>query len=140
VRNARGLAAEMVRRGFNLVSGGTDNHLFLVDLRENGLTGLEAEQALERGGISVNKNAVPFDAQSMAVTSGIRIGTPAVTTRGMREEEMRRIAAWIAQVLESPRDADRLQGIRKEVEKLCRTFPVYPPSWSQAALRSAGRG
>ncbi len=125
VRNARALAEELTRRGYHLTSGGTDNHLMLVDLRSKGLTGKAAEAALGAAYIIVNKNMVPFDPQKPAVTSGIRIGTPAVTTRGMREEEMRRIAGWIDEVLSSPGDPEVAARVRAEVQELCSSFPIY---------------
>jgi glycine hydroxymethyltransferase len=126
VANARTLAASLVERGFNVVSGGTDNHLMLVDLRSKGLTGKVAEQALDRAGITVNKNTVPKETQSPFVTSGIRIGTAAVTTRGMKEPEMRRIAELIDVTLKSPDDADVSKRVREEVRGLTAAFPLYP--------------
>ncbi|MER3456645.1 MAG: serine hydroxymethyltransferase [candidate division GAL15 bacterium] len=125
VRNARALAEELRRHGFHLTSGGTDNHLLLVDLRSTGLTGKIAEQALGEAHIVVNKNLVPFDPQKPPVTSGIRVGTPAVTTRGMREEEMRRIGRWMAQVLSAPDDEAVKARVRGEVHELCQSFPIY---------------
>jgi glycine hydroxymethyltransferase len=125
VRNSQCLAGELVRRGYHIVSGGTDNHLFLVDLSRSPLTGFDAEAALDHAGITVNKNAVPFDTRSIQVTSGIRIGTPAVTTRGMTEPEMLRIGAWIDQVLRAPQDRALLARVLGEVGALCREFPVY---------------
>ena len=126
VSNARALAASLVQRGFNVVSGGTDNHLMLVDLRSKGLTGKVAEQALDRAGITVNKNTVPKETQSPFVTSGIRIGTAAVTTRGMKEPEMRRIAGLIDVTLRSPEDGDLAKRVREEVRELTAAFPLYP--------------
>lgn len=126
VRNAKALAEALLERGFTIVSGGTDNHLMLVDLRSKGITGKEAEQALDRAGITCNKNAVPFDTQPPLVTSGIRLGTPAMTTRGMKEPEMRQIAAWIDRALQHRTDADELERIRLEVHEFCRAFPLYP--------------
>jgi len=125
VRNARALAEELLRRGYRLTSGGTDNHLMLVDLRNKGLTGKVAEAALGEAHIIVNKNMVPFDPQKPAVTSGIRIGTPAVTTRGMKEDEMRRIAGWIDAVLRSPGDPEVAARVRADVHELCSSFPIY---------------
>ncbi len=125
VANARALAGGLVSRGFDLVSGGTDNHLMLVDLRARGLTGKVAEATLEKARITVNKNAIPFDPQKPMVTSGVRIGTPAVTTRGMKEPEMRLIADLIARALERPDDETHLQGVRAEVEKLTAGFPLH---------------
>ena len=126
VSNARALAASLLERGFNVVSGGTDNHLMLVDLRSKGLTGKVAEQALDRAGITVNKNTVPKETQSPFVTSGIRIGTAAVTTRGMKEPEMRRIAELIDVTLRSPEDGDVAKRVREEVRELTAAFPLYP--------------
>ena len=128
VANARTLAAALMERGLTIVSGGTDNHLMLVDLRSRGdtLTGKVAERALDRAGITVNKNTVPNETQSPFVTSGIRIGTPAVTTRGMREGEMRRIAELIDTVLGAPADDAVLGRVRSEVRELAAAFPLYP--------------
>ena len=125
VDNARTLAAELVGRGFDLVSGGTDNHLMLVDLRRRGLTGKQAEEALHRARITVNKNAVPNDPQKPWVTSGIRIGTPALTTRGFGAEEMRAIGGWIARVLERPEDLELAKSVEREVLELASGFPLF---------------
>ena len=127
VANAKALGEGLVERGFHLVSGGTDTHLLLVDLRpsHDELTGKEAEAALEASGITVNKNTVPGETRSPFVTSGLRIGTPALTSRGMKESEMAQIAAWIAYVLEAPSDEDRIAGVRGEVRDLCTAFPLY---------------
>jgi glycine hydroxymethyltransferase len=132
VANARALAAALTDRGFDLVSGGTDNHLMLVDLRNKGITGKAAEQALDRAGITVNKNTVPKETQSPFVTSGIRIGTPAVTTRGLGEAEMRRIAELIDRVIAAPDDAAISDRVRGEVRELTQAFPLYPQSASVA--------
>ena len=126
VANARRLAAGLAAAGFRLVSGGTDNHLMLVDVFSKGLTGKVAEAALGKAGITVNKNAIPFDTNPPMVASGIRIGTPAVTSRGMQEPEMDAIAGFIARTLASPEDERVLAAVRAEVEGLCRTFPLYP--------------
>ena len=126
VTNARRLAANLASAGFRLVSGGTDNHLMLVDVFSKGVTGKVAEAALDRAGITVNKNAIPFDQNPPMVASGIRIGTPAVTTRGMREAEMDLIAGYITRVLASPEDDAALQAVKSEVNQLCRKFPLYP--------------
>jgi len=125
VRNARAMAEAFLERGYNLVSGGTDNHLVLIDLRNKGLTGREAEALLGEAGITVNKNMVPYDDKSPFVTSGIRIGTPAMTTRGFKEEEFRQVVDWIDQVLSHPGDEALRRRIRQEVEALCRQFPLY---------------
>jgi glycine hydroxymethyltransferase len=124
--NAKRLAAELVGRGFRIVAGGTDCHLFSVDLRPKNVTGKEAEAALDKAGITVNKNAIPFDPQKPFIASGIRVGTPAVTTRGMKEEEMAAIAAHIDEALAARGDDKRLADIRSEVRKLCGRFPIYP--------------
>jgi len=125
VKNADVLATELHRRGFRVVSGGTDNHLMLIDLNSKDITGKEAEHLLEDAGLTVNKNAIPFDTQSRFVTGGIRIGTPTVTTRGLREPEMVMIADWINRVL-SNRDPAVLGEIRQEVRALCDRLPIYP--------------
>jgi glycine hydroxymethyltransferase len=126
VANAQRLAANLATAGFRLVSGGTDNHLMLVDVFSKGVTGKVAEAALDKAGITVNKNAIPFDQNPPMVASGIRIGTPAVTTRGMREAEVDTIADLIARVLQSPADDGVLTMVKAEVEHLCRKFPLYP--------------
>jgi glycine hydroxymethyltransferase len=126
VANARALAGALVSRRYQLVSGGTDNHLMLVDLRNKGLTGKVAEKALDLAAITLNKNTVPKETQSPFVTSGVRIGTPAVTTRGMREPEMERIAELIDQVLMSAEDASVAERVREEVRTLSAAFPLYP--------------
>ncbi len=125
VRNAQAMAQAFLERGYHLVSGGTDNHLVLIDLRNKGLTGKEAETLLGEAGITVNKNMVPYDDQSPFVTSGIRIGTPAMTTRGFKEEEFRQVVDWIDQVLSHPADEKLRYRIRQEVEALCQQFPLY---------------
>jgi glycine hydroxymethyltransferase len=126
ILNAQALADELIRLGYRLVSGGTDNHLILVDLRNLNLTGKIAEKILEDAGITVNKNAIPFDPQPPTITSGIRIGTPALTTRGMKEDEMRRIARLIAKVIDNIKDEKVIEDVRKEVIELCQQFPLYP--------------
>jgi glycine hydroxymethyltransferase len=128
VTNAQLLGERLVEHGFDLVSGGTDNHLLLVDLRASHgeLTGKDAENALEAAGITMNKNTVPGETRSPFVTSGLRIGTPALTSRGMRGAEMRQLADWIAHVLQAPTEEDRIASVRSEVEELCRGFPLYP--------------
>jgi glycine hydroxymethyltransferase len=125
VANARALAAALAKLGFQIVSGGTDNHLMLVDLRNRGLTGKIAQTALDEAAITVNKNTVPKETQSPFVTSGIRVGSPAVTTRGMREPEMTRIAALMDRVLRAPDDANEKAAVRAEVRELTRAFPLY---------------
>jgi len=126
VANARRLAGVLTNAGFRLVSGGTDNHLMLVDVFSKGITGKIAEAALGKAGITVNKNAIPFDQNPPMVASGVRIGTPAVTTRGMREPEMDTIAGLITRALQAPDDDRALGMVRAEVETLCRKFPLYP--------------
>jgi glycine hydroxymethyltransferase len=126
VANAARLAGALAQRGFRLVSGGTDNHLMLVDVFSKGITGKVAEAALGKAAITVNKNAIPFDRNPPMVASGIRIGTPAVTTRGMGEPEMDTIADLIGRVLAAPDDDRALAMVRAEVEALCRRFPLYP--------------
>jgi glycine hydroxymethyltransferase len=126
VANARRLAAGLQTAGFRLVSGGTDNHLMLVDVFSKGLTGKVAETALGKAGITVNKNAIPFDQNPPMVASGVRIGTPAVTSRGMREPEMDLIAEFIATVLDAPEDDGVAAAVRDRIEVLCRKFPLYP--------------
>lgn len=123
--NAQALAETFLELDYNLVSGGTDNHLILVDLRNKNLTGKTAEEALERANITLNKNMVPFDDQSPFVTSGIRIGTPAMTTRGMGEEEFRRIGRLIDRVLRDPEDEKAIERSREAVLELCESFPLY---------------
>jgi glycine hydroxymethyltransferase len=123
--NAKALAEHLAGAGFRIVSGGTDNHLMLVDVFVRGLTGAQAEKALERAAITVNKNAIPFDTQPPMKASGIRIGTPALTTRGMKETEMRQIAAFIAETLAEP-DNESVQGsVRERVKEMCEQFPIY---------------
>lgn len=126
VKNAKSLAQALQEKGYRLVSGGTDNHLLLVDLRNIGLTGREAEIILDQVGITVNKNAIPFDPQKPTVTSGIRLGTPACTSRGMKEEEMQLIAELIDRALRGRSSETTLQKVRKEVLNLCSRFPLYP--------------
>lgn len=125
VRNARVLAEGLIRRGFKIVSGGTDTHLMLVDLRNKRLTGDVAEEVLDKAGITVNKNSIPHDPEKPFVTSGIRLGTPALTTRGMKEEDMEKTAALILDALEHRYDEDYLASLKKEVRKLTRKFPLY---------------
>ena len=125
VKNAKALAAGLISRGFKLTSGGTDNHLMLVDLTETGLTGKVAEEALDRAGITVNKNGIPFDTRSPFITSGIRIGTPAATTHGLKEQEMELVAGFIADVLANVEDAGKLASVKDDVNALMKRFPLY---------------
>ena len=132
VANAKALAAGMAKRGFRIVSGGTDNHLFLVDVHSRGLTGKEAQPALDRAGITVNKNAIPFDPTPPMTAGGIRMGSPAVTTRGMNEADMDRIAGWVAEVLTQIADAGVAAKVKREVEEFTRAFPMYASRWQTA--------
>lgn len=125
VNNAKALSSELKRFGYSLVAGGTDTHLLLVNLGAIGMTGKLAEETLEKAGITVNKNTIPFDNQSPLVTSGIRLGTPALTTRGMREDEMRKIAKMIHNVLSHVNDENIIKNVREEVIELCEQFPIY---------------
>jgi glycine hydroxymethyltransferase len=127
ITNARAMAATLIKRGYKIVSGGTDNHLFLLDLIDKGITGKDADAALGRANITVNKNSVPNDPQSPFVTSGIRIGTPAMTTRGFKEAEARDLANWIADVLDQLTDEKMITAVQQKVLALCRKFPVYAP-------------
>ncbi|MHB8829591.1 MAG: serine hydroxymethyltransferase [Syntrophales bacterium] len=126
VKNAKTLADELLADGFRLVTGGTDNHLLLVDLTNLGISGSEAQSALDRAGITINKNRIPYDTRGAQTTSGIRIGSPALTTRGMKEPEMKRIAGFFASVLRNIHDEKRLAQVRQEVGVLCERFPLYP--------------
>ncbi len=135
IENAQALARGLMARGFELVSGGTDNHLLLVDLRRRAMTGKTAEEALHRARITVNKNAVPNDPQKPWVTSGIRLGTPALTTRGFGVEEMDLIAGWIARVLEAPNEPGRAHEVEAQVLELCHAYPLF--TWEPVARRAA---
>jgi glycine hydroxymethyltransferase len=130
VANAAALAGAVDELGYKIVSGGTDTHLFLLSLVDRDTTGKAAQLALDRAGITANKNMVPFDPQKPMVTSGVRIGTPAVTTRGMREKEMIEVAKLLHRVLQNPGDVEELDRIRGEAEELCRRFPLYAHRWS----------
>jgi glycine hydroxymethyltransferase len=132
VANAKALAAELAVNGFRIISGGTDNHLMLIDVFEKGILGSEAEAALGKAGITVNKNAIPYDTNPPLKPSGIRIGTPALTTRGMKESEMRQIAKWIAEALEKRSDDAALERIRGAVAELANQFPLY--SWRRQGV------
>ena len=126
VKNAKALADALLERGIHLVSGGTDNHLILLDLREAGFSGKKAEAALGQAGITVNKNAIPFDTRKPAFTSGIRVGTPALTSRDMKEAEMKVVGGWIADVLADITDEARIASVREDVRSLCEKFPMGP--------------
>ncbi len=125
VKNARALAQELLNYGYHIVAGGTDTHLMLVSFVEKGITGKVVEEALDKAGITVNKNTVPFDPQKPFITSGIRIGTPAVTTRGMKEPEMKKIGKLIHETISNLGNEETYKKVRKEVEELCRKFPLY---------------
>jgi glycine hydroxymethyltransferase len=125
MKNAQALARELTQHGFRIVSGGTDSHMFLVDLRPKGITGKVAEEALDHAGITVNKNAIPFDPEKPFIASGIRIGTPAITTRGLKEKEMAKIAAWIDRAISQHQNPKALAKIRADVKTLCLKFPMY---------------
>ena len=137
VANAQALCETLAGEGFRIVSGGTDNHLMLVDVFSKGITGREAEQALEKAAITVNKNAIPFDTNPPMKASGIRVGTPAVTTRGMKEPEMRRIGQWISEVLHHPQDEATLTRVRREVEALTEQFPLYESRRASVASKAS---
>ena len=139
VANAQKLSAEIAKAGFRIVSGGTDNHLFLIDLYSRGITGKDAQPALDRAGITVNKNSIPFDPTPPMTGGGIRLGTPAVTTRGMLEPEMSRIAAWIAETLSHLGDAERERRIRAEVAEFAVQFPLYTRRWDLAPALAGSR-
>ena len=125
LKNAQAMADELKNQGFRLVSGGTDNHLMLVDLTAKGVTGKDAQEALDLAAITVNKNGIPFDTQGPQITSGIRIGTPAITTRGMKEKEMRLIASYIADVISNINDDSKIKAVAEKVKNLCAQFPLY---------------
>ena len=124
IANARVLAEELIRAGFRIVSGGTDNHLILIDVTSKGLTGKIAESALNRAGITVNKNLVPYDQRKPMDPSGIRMGTPALTTRGLREDAFRKVASWIVEVLDAPDDTSRIDRVRGEIREFAKDYPV----------------
>jgi glycine hydroxymethyltransferase len=126
VKNSQTLGAALLGHGYKLVSGGSDNHLLLVDLTNKDITGKDAEEALEFAGLTVNKNAIPFDTQSRFVTGGIRVGTPAVTSRGLKESEMEQVAKWMHRAILNRKDEQALTQIRSEVKALCERFPIYP--------------
>jgi glycine hydroxymethyltransferase len=126
VKNSKALASALNHYNYNLVSDGSDNHLLLVDLTNKGITGKDAEEVLEAAGLTVNKNAIPFDTQSRFVTGGVRIGTPAVTSRGLQEPEMKLVAGWINRAILNRNDQAEINRIREEVRKLCDQFPIYP--------------
>ncbi len=128
VKNAKALAARLLENGVELVSGGTDNHMMLADLRNLDITGKDAQEVLGRAGITVNKNSIPYETQSPAITSGVRIGTPAITTRGMKTPEMETIADLIVKVLKNPDNEKGIADVRADVYALCDAFPIYQNS------------
>src|SRR2546423_14885009 len=125
VANTKAMAAAVAKRGFRIVSGGTDNHLFLIEVHPRGITGTDAEKALDRAGITVNKNSIPFDPLPPMKAGGIRLGTPSITTRGMKEPEMELIAGWVAEILSAVGNAETEQRVRKQVAELAAKFPIY---------------
>ena len=125
-KNAQAMAAAFVQRGYHIISGGTDNHLMLIDLRNKNITGKKAQETLDKAHITLNKNAVPFDDKSPFVTSGIRVGVPAVTTRGMKEKDMESIVALIDKVLMDIDNEKTIESVKEEVKKLMQGFPLYP--------------
>ena len=139
VANAQALAAGIAKRGFRIVTGGTDNHLFLVDVHSRGLTGKDAQPALDRAAITLNKNAIPFDPTPPMTAGGIRLGTPSVTTRGMREPEMERIAGWIAEVLAHLGDADRRAARSRRGGRICRAVPAVHAALGHAPSMAGAR-
>jgi glycine hydroxymethyltransferase len=134
--NAKALAASVAKQGFRIVTGGTDNHLFLIEVHPRGITGADAEKALDRAGITVNKNAIPFDPLPPMKAGGVRLGSPSVTTRGMREPEMEQIGVWIAEILSHMGDATVEQRIRAEVAELAARFPIYESRRSATPSRA----
>lgn len=133
VKNAKAMAQEFVKRGYNLVSGGTENHLFLIDLRNKGITGKEAQELLETVNIILNRNTIPYDERGANEPSGIRIGTPTVTSRGMKEAEAIKIAECIDKVLSQPNDARVKDAVRETVRELCSAYPLYEAETYQVA-------
>ncbi|HZR29513.1 MAG TPA: serine hydroxymethyltransferase, partial [Terriglobales bacterium] len=132
VANAKTLAEALAKEGFRIISGGTDTHLMLVDVFSKGMLGSEAEKALGQAGITVNKNAIPFDTNPPLKPSGIRLGTPALTSRGMKEDQMQQVGRWIAEALNQRTDAAALARVRKQVLELCESFPLYPERRARA--------
>jgi glycine hydroxymethyltransferase len=130
------MAAAIAKRGFRIVTGGTDNHLFLVEVHSRGITGTDAEKALDRAGITVNKNSIPFDPLPPMKGGGIRLGSPSVTTRGLREPEMQEVGDWVADVLEHMGDSTVEQRVRKQVAELAGRFPIYA---ARMNVRAASR-
>ena len=137
VDNARVLAETLIAEDFRLVSGGTDNHLILIDVGAAGVTGKEAEAALGKAGITVNKNAIPFDTRPPMVASGVRIGTPAITTRGMKNEEMKVVGKWIAEAIRERENETALESIAKKVKDLTARFPLYSRRLRESSVRAS---
>jgi glycine hydroxymethyltransferase len=131
VKNSQALGVALIGHGYNLVSGGSDNHLLLVDMIDKDITGKDAEEILESAGLTVNKNAIPFDTQSRFVTGGIRVGTPAVTSRGLKESEMKQVADWMNRAILNRKDEQEISRIRSEVRELCDRFPIYPDLYAE---------
>jgi glycine hydroxymethyltransferase len=125
VKNAKAMSEVLLEKDFNLVTGGTDNHLMLIDLTNKNITGAEAETALDKAGITVNKNAVPYDIRKPFDPSGIRLGTPAITTRGLKESECKQVAEFISNVVNNHKNDDKIKEIREEVKQLCEKYPLY---------------
>lgn len=125
IKNAKVLAEELIKYGFNVLTGGTDNHLILLDLRNKGITGKEFEEKLEKIGITVNKNAVPFDTEKKTITSGIRLGTPAITTRGLKEEDMKKIAELILDCVPTEYYNTHLEELQNKVQEICTKYPLF---------------
>ena len=126
IDNAKTMADEFITRDYQLISGGTDTHVILIDLTNKDITGKSAEKSLEKAGITVNKNMIPFDEKSPFITSGIRIGTPAITTRGMQRDDMKKIVSLIDSVIENPNDDQKISSVKAQVKELCKSFPLYP--------------
>jgi len=126
VKNAQSMADALIQKGYDIVSGGTDNHLMLIDLRNKGVTGKQAEIALDSAGITCNKNAVPYDTQPPLVTSGIRLGAAAMTSRGFKEEDMKQIAVFIDRVISNSGDSSIAEIVKSDVKEYCSKFPLYP--------------
>jgi glycine hydroxymethyltransferase len=124
-KNAKAMAQAFLDKGYKIISGGTDNHLMLIDLRSKNLTGKQAEESLIQADITINKNMVPFDTQSPMVTSGMRIGTPAITTRGLKEKDVVKVVDLIDEALQKPEDAKHLKSVRKKVNRMMEKFPLY---------------
>lgn len=140
LNNARAMAETFQQRGYKVVSGGTDDHLFLIDLIDKDITGKDADAALGRAHITVNKNAVPNDPRSPFVTSGLRVGSPAATTRGFREAEMQQVANWMCDIMDDLENEETIVRVRDKVGDLCKRFPVYKDATNEASLRSSGHG